>query len=253
MTDLVVDISHHQGDVDFNKLKGAGVLGVILKASQGSMYKDDRYDGYVKAARAAGLMVAAYHFLVTGTDVKAQMAWFLACANLPEGSRLVIDFETNTDGKGPSIRELEDCVRYMINEAGDRYEITVYGANGYLGAMLNGDRNEILAEYTSLWVASYTTASSPTMGGLKGTWPVWSLWQYSDKGSKPGVSGPVDVNRWNGSVNALRDWFVRPADEDDIEPEPLPPPVMAPVVTIDVAVPDGVALKIYINGQLQGV
>jgi len=61
---------------------------------------------------------------------------------------------------------------------------------------LGTTRNGWLAANTSLWLAQYTTGlpSWPT-----GTWPNWSLWQYTDGGTVPGFSRPLDCDRFNGS------------------------------------------------------
>ncbi len=53
--------------------------------------------------------------------------------------------------------------------------------------------------YAVLWVAHWTTASGPTLPG--GAWGggTWTFWQYTSDGSVPGISGRVDLNRYNGT------------------------------------------------------
>ena len=45
-----------------------------------------------------------------------------------------------------------------------------------------------------LWIAQYS-GSSPT---LPAEWSTWTFWQYSATGSVPGISGPTDLDRFNG-------------------------------------------------------
>ena len=53
--------------------------------------------------------------------------------------------------------------------------------------------------YSVLWIAHWTKASQPAVpaGGWAGNG--WSFWQYSSAGTVPGISGPVDLDRFNGS------------------------------------------------------
>lgn len=237
---VVIDISHHQADpVDFAKIKANGTIGVILKATEGTSYTDPTYAKRKAAALAAGLLVSAYHFLKAGS-VAQQMQYFAKQAGAKPGERLVIDYE---DSK-LKLSDLETAVD-ALRAAAPGVEITIYGANGFLGAQLAGKKNDKLAS-CSLWVASYTTKSEPTMTDLKGTWPFWSLWQYSDKGAVVGINGPIDSNRWNGQETALVNWFKKDAVVP--QPQPVPTPATDPV-TIEVTAPEGVPVKVLVNGK----
>ena len=62
-----IDISEHQGSVDFNKLKASGIDFVLLRAGYGSANRypeqyDARFEEYYKKAKAAGLGVGAYWY-----------------------------------------------------------------------------------------------------------------------------------------------------------------------------------------------
>lgn len=237
---LVIDISHHQADpVDFAKIKANGTIGVILKATEGTSYTDPTYAKRRDAARAAGLGVSAYHFLKPGSIVQ-QMQYFAKQAGMGKGDRLVIDYEH----AGLKLPDLETAVS-ALRDAAPGVEITIYGASGFLGAQLAGVKNEKLAA-CSLWVASYTTRSEPTMSGLKGTWPVWSLWQYTDKGDVVGIKGPIDSNRWNGGDLSLRGWFHL---EDAAAPVPTPEPVEDTTVVVALTAPKNVTIKVTLNGN----
>lgn len=247
---LVVDISHWQSKVDFNALKAAGTIGVILKATQDVSYLDNTYIPRNEAALRAGLCTAPYHYLTKG-DIVKQMQFFVNKVVPDPGSRLIIDYED----KGLVVADLELAVKTLMDLAPDR-EITVYGANGFLGAQLNGRRNDLLANNTSLWVASYTTAPSPTVAGLKGTWPRWSLWQYSQDGIVDGVTGKCDVNRWNGEAQTLAGWFhIANLGKPMIVPTPAPQPPAPeqPEVMLQVdAIYNGKPVKALVSGKVIG-
>src|SRR5258705_10195856 len=67
---VVVDISHHNGNVNLAKAKEDGILGVIQKATQGQTFKDPTYQRNRQKAKDAGLLWGPYHF-ATGSDQPA--------------------------------------------------------------------------------------------------------------------------------------------------------------------------------------
>lgn len=77
----VIDISSWQyvngHTVDFAAVKGAGILGVIIKATQGVSYVNPDFQSGVAAAQAAGLLVGAYHFAEPSqSSAEDQAAYF---------------------------------------------------------------------------------------------------------------------------------------------------------------------------------
>lgn len=241
---IVIDISHWQNTPDFKKVKAGGTVGVILKATEGTGYVDPTYKARAADAKAAGLCVSTYHFLKKGS-IAQQMQFYVKTVNPKVGERLVIDYEDSA----LVISDLELAISSLKAYA-PGCEITVYGANGFLGAQLAGKKNTTLAA-CSLWVASYTSKPDPTMTDLKGTWPYWSLWQYTDKATVSGVSGGVDGNRWNGDAAYLPGWFYADHKIPTPEPEPTPEPIPSPdvIVKVDIVSPVGVTMEVTVNGK----
>ena len=77
MLPTVIDLSHFSGDVDFVKVRNAGIEAVILKATQGIAFIDEKFIPNAHAARQVGLLVGAYHF-GTAVDPNAQANFFLS-------------------------------------------------------------------------------------------------------------------------------------------------------------------------------
>jgi lysozyme len=215
----VIDISHWQGTPDFIAAKGAGVLGVIFKATEGRDYVDPTLRGNFSNARAAGLAGCTYHWLKLG-NARDQMKHYLATIEPERGERVIIDYEED----GCSLDDLHEAVRALI-DYGHNLQITVY--SGHLLKEHLGDRyDELLAVNTDLWLAQYTTGT-PTWS--KRTYPKWSLWQYSESGHVGGITASeVDLDRFNGSDEALLKWFgpAGAAPEPAPEPEPKPESVV---------------------------
>src|ERR1043165_2582768 len=90
----VVDLSHHNGNVNLKKAKADGILGVIHKASQGQSNVDPDYEENRAKAEDAGLLWGAYHF-GTGSDRVMQADHFLNTVDPDGDTLLVLDLEAN--------------------------------------------------------------------------------------------------------------------------------------------------------------
>lgn len=234
---VIIDISHYQDGPDWPKLKANGTVGVILKATEGTSYIDNTYVARKKAALAAGLTVSSYHFFHDGNP-QQQMAHFLATVKPVPGERMVIDHEGDA-----TLDEVKEAVKYLLDK-GPGVQVTLYSGHT-IKDQLGSKKDDYLAANTSLWIAHYTTASAPSWP--TGTWPAWSLWQYTDKASVIGIDGPVDGNKFNGTKDAAIKWMGPTAPE----PAPTPEPEAA-VVTVTIDAPDGVEVKVVVNGNIIG-
>lgn len=242
-----IDLSHWNTITgSFADIKAAGVIGVMHKASEGTTYVDPNYAPRMQQALAAGLRWGAYHFLKHG-NVEAQMAYFLKAAHLGLGSRVAIDYED----AGCTLDDLRGAVT-ALRKLDPSMEITVY-AGALLKEQLGKAVDPLLAT-TSLWLAQYT-AGTPSWPS--GTWPSWSLWQYSDGnagGSPKGVTGvkaPVDCNTFNGSPENCAKWFgptTAPVPSPTPEPKPpAPAPEPVPAAKVGLTVASGTIVTI--NGK----
>lgn len=234
----VIDISHHQAKVDFQKVRENGVVGVILKATEATTYIDKTYAGRKLSAQTAGLPVASYHFLRPGSMAK-QMEFFLKVVKPVKGERVILDHED----AGVSLAELVQCTQILMADPRN-LQVTVY--SGHLIKQQLGDHLEPTLAKTSLWLAQYTTGEP---SWPKGTWPLWTLWQYSDSGTVPGVEGNCDRNHFNGSKENCAIWMT-PASVVPVEP-PVPA-TEGDTMTIDITTTANVGkVVLKINGVIQ--
>jgi GH25 family lysozyme M1 (1,4-beta-N-acetylmuramidase) len=219
---IVVDLSHHNPTPDWTALKEGGTVGVILKATEGTSFKDKTLYERGAAARKAGLKSATYHFLRPGS-IAAQMDFYLSVVDPLPGERVVLDHED----AGVSLSALEQAVTALLDRRPD-LQVAIYSGH-LIKEQLGSKLSETLASNTSLWIAQYTSAAAPSWP--KGTWATWSLWQYTDQAQVEGISAKVDGNRWNGTTENLLKWF-GPAGEPIPEPVPPEPEVAEVLVTI---------------------
>lgn len=228
----VVDISHWQDTPDFVTAKAKGLVGVFHKATEGSTYVDQNFTARREAARAAGLPFASYHFL-HGGDITGQIAHYLSIVNPAKGERVVIDHEAEA-----TLAELRQAVQLLLDDSRN-LQVTVY--SGHLIKDQLGNTNDPTLAKAALWIAQYTDAAAPSWP--KATWPVWSLWQFSDDGFVPGFAEPVDVNTFNGTREACARWFGPATATPQPSPQPQPQPD-ANVVTITINAPPGISVNV---------
>jgi len=224
MPDLVIDLSHWNTVTDFAAIRASGVVGVIHKCTEGNGYADPTYDDRTDAARAAGLLWGAYHFLRPG-DMQAQAKYFVAHAD-DTATLLAADHEDS----GVSLDDLKTFLSEVYDLTGQRP--VVYSGN-VIKEQIGNARDAELAQYR-LWLAQYTSVPSwPSE-----TWPLWWLWQHTDNGSVPGVNGGVDMDSFNGNAAQLTsEWLGSP-------PEPVPPEPETQTVTITITMPKGATVEV---------
>ena len=228
-----IDVSHWQAFPDFKKVAASGVIAMIHKATEGTSYVDPNRANNTINAMEAGISCATYFWLKPGTYGKAQAEFYLKIIQPVQGERVVIDYEES----GCDLDDLYGAVEALI-DYDKNLQIAVYSGH-LLKEQLGGDHDMFLAEHTSLWLAQYTTG---TPSWPKGTYPQWSLWQYTDKGHIDGVEGYCDCNRFNGSDEQLLKW-IRPVD-DIIKPPKPERPEKHQVVTITIEAPPGVEIVV---------
>src|SRR5262245_56992462 len=95
MPSPVVDLSHWNPTPDWTKLKAGGVVGVILKATEGTGYTDPTFASRRSGAKAAGLCHSSYHFLRPG-KIEQQVDRYLGVVQPEEGERICWDFEDDS-------------------------------------------------------------------------------------------------------------------------------------------------------------
>jgi lysozyme len=196
---VIVDISHHNGTVNFVKAKDAGIIGVIQKATQGQGNVDPTYKTNKTKAKDAGLLWGAYHF-ATGSDGLKQADNFLNVVGDDPKTLLVLDFEPNLTGPSMSLEEARAFVTH-VNEQKGRFP--GFYSGHYIKQLLGTHSDPVLANCW-FWLAQYgNTAVVPP------NWPTWTMWQYTDGSVGPephkvdGI-GRCDRDKFNGTEAQLR-------------------------------------------------
>jgi GH25 family lysozyme M1 (1,4-beta-N-acetylmuramidase) len=198
-----IDVSYHQGTISWPQVAAAGKRFAFVRATAGTLTADTAYAMNRSGARAAGLAVGSFHFGNPDgamNDASNEANWFLQNATIASGDLLpVLDLEVSNGLDPVAMTAWAQTWLQQVSAATGVRPIIYTNANFWSTSMGNTDwfaRNG----YSVLWIAHWTTASQPTIpaGGWGGNG--WTVWQHSSTGSVPGISGAVDLDRYNGSA-----------------------------------------------------
>ena len=195
-TALGIDVSSHQGDIDWTKVASSGVTFAIIRlgyrgyGSEGTLNLDPYFLDNIQEAKAAGLKVGVYFFSQAITvEEAAQEAQFVL--SYLSGTQLdypvVYDWEpisgVNARTDGLDSVTLTDCaITFCETVAQAGYTPMVY----YNKPVGYGRYDLSRLTAYDVWFAQY--ASQPDM------YYNYRIWQYTSSGSVPGISTRVDMN-----------------------------------------------------------
>jgi len=189
-----IDVSKWNGEIDWDKVKSAGVEFAIIRAGYrgsvtGSLVEDPYFTANMRGAAASGVPVGVYFFTQAVNEVEA-VEEASAVLQLIREYQLDYPIFIDTEGAGGNGRAdgLDVETRTLVCEAFCRtienagYEAGVYGSRNWYNNNLHADT---LEKYC-IWLAEYRSA--PIYQGY------YQMWQYTSKGTIDGINGNVDMN-----------------------------------------------------------
>lgn len=201
-----IDISHHQGNVDWRMLSQARqgqfpIRFIFMKASEGGDYGDKVFQANFDSAKAYGFVRGAYHFYNPKTDAARQADFFIRSVKLEEGDLPpVLDIEKRPDDE----RVLRRDLKIWLDKIEKHYKVKpiLYTSYKYKTRYLN---DSVFNSYP-YWIAHYYVDSVEYQGN-------WKFWQHTDVGTLPGIKEKVDLNVFNGSLEELMQMTVPKSEE----------------------------------------
>lgn len=178
-----VDVSHHQGPIDWNAVAADDVSFAYIKATEGGDFSDPRFEENWTGAADAGIVRGAYHFFTLCTPGVLQARHFLATVPRdPAALPPAVDLELA--GNCPA-RPEPGIVRREL----ERYLEIVESATGRTAVMYVGDDFEGLYPVKEdldrpLWLLRFLRRPG-------GDWVIWQVMGYA---RVDGIEGPVDLD-----------------------------------------------------------
>lgn len=185
-----IDISMHNGKINFNDLKNAGIGAVIIKATEGVEYIDPMCDSHTEGVKAAGISFGYYHFMSEKTDpVRQAQDFYNKIKNTGYNILPCLDVETNS--KGRSRTEISDRCIEFLNEF---KRLSGQDCMIYTGGFFGRDNLDDRVKVYPGWIAHYGV-DYPMENGFKVIGH-----QYTEHGQINGVNGNCDVNNFSESI-----------------------------------------------------
>lgn len=192
----VIDVSHHQGTIDWSKVKASGVVGAIIRVSDSTGTMDRQCDRNIKECERLGIPFGLYIYSRAKNE-----------AVLNQEINIILNKANGHTIQFPLYIDLEcpGCESYAATAAekfGAAVEKSGYWAGVYANLFWWENYLSNVTRFTK-WVARYNTVCGMDC----------DMWQYSSTGNVNGISGHVDMNhcyRW--FPNEISGSTVRPSN-----------------------------------------
>jgi len=191
-----VDVSHYQGDIDWEILSNQGIKFAFIKATEGKSFVDENYNLNYKNAIKTDLKIGAYHFFTYDTDGVLQAENFIKNVSKTENMLPpVVDIEFY--GKEYTVERTKEQLHLMLNKLEEFYEkkpiiyTTHETYNWYIA-------NDFKDNY--IWIRD--VFFKPRLIDNR----EWTFWQYTNRAKLDGYNGQekrIDINVYNGNMNDL--------------------------------------------------
>lgn len=187
-----IDVSHHQGKIDWAQVKASGVEFAIIRVgyrgqTSGGIYEDAYFKTNMKGAIANGIKVGAYFYstAINETEALEEAAWVVKkIAPYSITYPVVYDFEDFNSKRCANVGGAEatkNANAFLSYVKSNGYEPMMYASKNDITKRMS--RSSFSCKF---WLAHYTSKTDYT-GNV-------NMWQYTSKGTVPGISGWVDMN-----------------------------------------------------------
>lgn len=193
MVKKYIDISTFQGNVDFSKVKGH-VDGIIIRAGYGANNIDAQFKRNITECNRLGIPCGVYWFSYAYTEAMAKKeAEYCLAAIKPYQLELPVCFDFEYDSVAYAKKNGVSVDKKLATALVHAFCGTIENAGYYA---MNYTNKDFLSRYFDdttlkydLWIAAWTNKPDPNNPPRE-----CGIWQYTSKGSVPGINGNVDMD-----------------------------------------------------------
>jgi lysozyme len=195
-----IDVSNWQGVIDWAKVAKSGYKFAFLKATEGGTYTDPTFANNRLNANANGIVIGAYDFAQPSTKAgqpEAEADLFVNVSSPKSGDLVpVLDLETTNN---LTAAQLQDWVKRWMYRVYQRTGIrgAIYVSPSFWSTKMGNTAWFANNGFRVLWIAHWTSGTSPTVPASNWGANGWSFWQWTSSGTVPGISGRVDLDRFH--------------------------------------------------------
>jgi len=224
-----IDVSVHNGKIDWQKVRAAGIDFAILRAGYGRLtsQKDDRFEENYAGAKTAGIPVGAYWYSYAMSEdearleadvflsvIKGKQFAFPVYFDLEEKKQFDLGKDKVSAIMRAFLKKVESA-GYFVGLYGSAYSLTTHTAD------------DIKSRYT-IWLAHWCDQTNYS--------GAYGIWQHSEKGRVDGINGNVDLGVGYKDFTTI----IKAKGLNGYGKEPNPP---AP------AAEDGISVEVTVDGQ----
>ena len=192
-----IDVSEYQGVIDWQVLDTIEnkypIQFVFVRATAGNDRVDKAFEENWLGAKKNKLIRGAYHYYRPNENSLEQAALFIKTVRLHKGDLPpVVDLEKLSENQ--SLARLKVGLRRWLEAVEAHYKVKpiIYTGEKYYDDFLKEEFSDYL-----FWIANYNFYRERIEED-------WLFWQFTEKGSVPGIKGNVDVNIYNGDFQQLK-------------------------------------------------
>ncbi|SDB38377.1 Lyzozyme M1 (1,4-beta-N-acetylmuramidase), GH25 family [Pseudobutyrivibrio sp. YE44] len=189
-----IDVSKYQGNIDWKSAKSAVNFAIIRCGYRGmydgQLHEDPYFYKNMSGAKSAGVNVGVYIYSTALNEAEAVQEASMAVAMAAKAGGcsypIFLDMEDTVRGQSSLSTEQRMAIvnAFVTTVQSSGYRAGFYCSKNWMTGRMNAGA---IPGSCSIWIAQYNT--SCTYSGRK------NIWQYSSKGSVPGIKGYVDMNK----------------------------------------------------------
>lgn len=184
-----IDVSHHNGRINFTALANDDIQFIIAKATEGRSFVDSEFARNMCLCRQHSILHGAYHYVRGDVPAREQAQHFIDIVKVEGDSCtvLALDVEDSTLTRLP-YKEVSEIVYEMVAEIHDECMTfpLIYTSEKFMHREMYNYCG--ISDLCGGWIAKWGS-KKPQRKDLNTT-----IWQYSDKGRVAGIKGNVDMN-----------------------------------------------------------
>lgn len=200
---LGIDVSEYQGKIDFAglqlQIQNRRIEFIVVRATMGKDGVDARYKRNWEGFRTLPVMRGAYHYYRPNENSTLQAQNFIKTAKLKSGDMIpVLDIEKHSTIQ--SKEKLREGLKNWLRIVEEHYGVKpmIYTGDSFFWEVLH---NHGFDAYP-IWVANYNPILEPETQD-------WIIWQFSEKGSLPGIREKIDLNVLVGGEEELESLLIQ--------------------------------------------
>ena len=184
-----VDVSHHNGNLNWKQLKNEGVTFAYIKSTEGTSHLDTKYIENYERATQADVKVGTYHFYTFGLDGAMQAEHFIRHARVDNLDLIpAIDVEHSPSNR---YSKDKDYVAKVIEELQklEQALFDYYGVHPIIYTNRDCYKHYIKKHFPENLIWMSDLHNEPTIKENE-----WIIWQFSHTGQLNGAVGDIDLN-----------------------------------------------------------